>query len=276
MAGDWIKVEKATTRKPEVLRIAEILKVHPDYAFALCVRFWMWCDDHLTSGHVKGVTVFTLETVFGHTGFVDALLEVGWLQAREGALVVPNFERHLSESAKARALSGERKRKQRVPKMSRSHRDKNGTREEKRREENTTPNGVVANPPQAGEVIMVFPCTGKGPAEWPLTDVKIAEWQGSYPGLDVSGECRKARQWCIDNSTRQKTFSGMLKFLNSWLTRAQNDWRQHGGQTSNHPGSPRANQGSQSPARVPNPEGKNSKYPSVAPNPAGGAAGHPA
>lgn len=30
MAGDWIKVEKATARKPEVLRLADLLQVHPD------------------------------------------------------------------------------------------------------------------------------------------------------------------------------------------------------------------------------------------------------
>lgn len=51
MAGDWIKVEKATSRKPEVLRIAAALGVHPDHAFGLCFRFWCWCDDHLKSAN---------------------------------------------------------------------------------------------------------------------------------------------------------------------------------------------------------------------------------
>jgi hypothetical protein len=39
MAGDWIKVEKATPAKPEVLSISEILGVHPVHAFGLCVKF---------------------------------------------------------------------------------------------------------------------------------------------------------------------------------------------------------------------------------------------
>jgi len=138
MAGDWIKVEKCTARKPEVLRVADILGIHPDHAFALCVRFWFWCDDNLTTGHAPSVTNVTLDSVFGHAGFVNSLIEVGWLRVREGSLEVPNFDRHLSESAKNRALSGERKRKQRVDsvtKMSRAQRDKSVTREEKRREE---------------------------------------------------------------------------------------------------------------------------------------------
>jgi len=30
MAGDWIKIEKATARKPEILRMSELLSVTPD------------------------------------------------------------------------------------------------------------------------------------------------------------------------------------------------------------------------------------------------------
>ncbi len=79
MAGDWIKVEKATARKPEVLALASILQIHPDHAFGLCVRFWFWCDDNLKTGHAQRVTTVTLDYVVGHTGFADALVQVGWL-----------------------------------------------------------------------------------------------------------------------------------------------------------------------------------------------------
>lgn len=134
MAGDWIKVEKSTARKPEVLRIADILGIHPDHAFGLCVRFWSWCDDQMESGHAPSVTIVTLNCVFGHAGFVESLIEVGWLRVRGSSLEVPNFDRHLSESAKNRALSSRRKQKQRAsetPEMSRSERDNSVTREEK-------------------------------------------------------------------------------------------------------------------------------------------------
>lgn len=149
MAGDWIKIEKATSRKPEVLRLSDLLGIHPDHAFGLCVRWWSWCDDNMTDGHATSVTNVTLDTVFGHAGFASALIEVGWLRVRRsaaegspaGSLEVPHFDRHLSDSAKNRALSANRKQKQRVAddcavtEMSRSKRDKSGTREEKRREE---------------------------------------------------------------------------------------------------------------------------------------------
>ena len=136
MAGDWIKAEKATRHKPEVLRISELLEIHPAHAFGLCMTFWFWCDDQLETCHAKNVTSVTLDHVVGHVGFATALLEVGWLLVRNGSLVIPNFDRHLSDSAKKRALSGERKRKQREkegPQLSRPERDTSVTREEKRR-----------------------------------------------------------------------------------------------------------------------------------------------
>lgn len=71
------------------------------------------------------------------------------------------------------------------------------------------------------KVAMEFPCKGK-PDRWPLPEKKITEWQESFPGVDVKGECRKARQWLKDNPTRGKTAKGMTRFLYGWLERCQN------------------------------------------------------
>jgi hypothetical protein len=89
----------------------------------------------------------------------------------------------------------------------------------------------AAEPMAAGEsqesskVVMSFPVVGKKPnsglTEWPLTEAKVAEYQESFPGVDVMVECRKARQWCIDNPTKRKTVRGMPKFLSGWLARQQ-------------------------------------------------------
>lgn len=159
MAGDWIKVEKVTIRKPEVMRIGEILGIHPDEAFGLCFRFWSWCDDHLTDGNARSVTEVTLDTLVNRSGFSKALLEVGWLHARNGSLVVPNFDRHLSQTAKNRSLTSQRvanhkKRKGNAPCVTNAL-----PKEEKRREDihlqESTPSDVVGNrfiPPTADEV----------------------------------------------------------------------------------------------------------------------------
>jgi hypothetical protein len=129
MAGDWIKVEKTSDGKPEVLRIAELLHVHPTHAFGLCVQFWCWCDDQMTSGNALGVTYATLNSLLGHDGFCEALVKVGWLRTRQGRICVTNFDRHLSESSKKRALANKRKQSFRE----RSPKHANVPREEKKR-----------------------------------------------------------------------------------------------------------------------------------------------
>ncbi len=49
------------------------------------------------------------------------------------------------------------------------------------------------------------------------------EYAETYPGIDAAAECRKARQWCIDNPAKRKTAKGMTAFLNRWMQKAQND-----------------------------------------------------
>ena len=85
-----------------------------------------------------------------------------------------------------------------------------------------------------------FPVSGEGPGfEWDLTEAKVEQYRGSYPHLDVMAECRKARQWCIDNPERRKTPRGMPRFLSNWLARAQDGSGQRIGSTP-RTASPRA------------------------------------
>lgn len=105
MAGDWLKVEKDTPDKPEVLAIAERLSITPEEAFGRCFKVWRWADSQTTDGNARSVTEITLDRVAGLSGFAGALRQVGWLVVREGSLLIPNFDRHMGQSAKARALT---------------------------------------------------------------------------------------------------------------------------------------------------------------------------
>lgn len=100
--------------------MSAILNIHPDHAFGLCVRFWAWCDDNLSNSNATGVTESLLDTLLGHNGVASALIQVGWLQARQGSLVIPNFDRHLSQSAKSRVLAARRQEKYRSRKSNAS------------------------------------------------------------------------------------------------------------------------------------------------------------
>lgn len=54
---------------------------------------------------------------------------------------------------------------------------------------------------------------------WALTPEKFAEYQVSFPGVDIEAELRAARQWILDNPTKRKTPAGMPRFLSGWLSR---------------------------------------------------------
>jgi len=78
--------------------------------------------------------------------------------------------------------------------------------------------------PPIPEPVLVFPAKGE-PKQWHLTPAKLAEWQGTFPDLDVLSTCRKALQWLRDNPEHGKTAKGMMKYIGGFLGREQNDPR---------------------------------------------------
>src|SRR5262249_46189902 len=108
MAGDWLKVEKDTPEKPEVLTVAAVLGLDPEVVFTKCFKLWRWFDSNTADGNARGVTAELLDSLVHRPGFSQALLDVGWLQARSGSLAIPHFDRHMGQSGKRRALTAER------------------------------------------------------------------------------------------------------------------------------------------------------------------------
>lgn len=114
MADFWIKVEKGTPDKPEILELSDLLDIEdPDTITGKMVRVWSWFDSNSEIGHAPLVTKVLLDRVTGVTGFTDALVKVGWLIKNDDGFSVPNFDRHLGKGAKKRASDAERKRKSR-------------------------------------------------------------------------------------------------------------------------------------------------------------------
>ena len=115
MAGEWIKVERATPDKPEVMRIGRILGIDKDEAFGKLIRFWAWIDGVSVDGVVDGVVSTDVDAVVFQKGFTKALSEVGWCTYDDDAetLVVTNFDLHNGETAKKRAMKNRRQSKYR-------------------------------------------------------------------------------------------------------------------------------------------------------------------
>lgn len=151
MAGDWIKMRVDLATSPKVVRIASALRADRLRVVGGLHAVWCLFDVHSTDGRLDGYTTEALDELIGFPGFSAAMIAVGWLEDGGDCLVTPRFDEHNGQSAKRRAMETERKREAR--KVSASDADKKRTREEKRREEVTEPEGSVDRAPTRAIVI---------------------------------------------------------------------------------------------------------------------------
>ncbi|MFK5948820.1 MAG: hypothetical protein QM500_08650 [Methylococcales bacterium] len=135
MAGDWIKIEKATPDKPEILRIARLSDISKDEAFGKVMRFWMWLDANSVDGVVDGVVGRDVDMLVDCDGFAASLVSVSWLEIDEEneKVIIPNFDRHNGQTAKQRGLKNKRQANWRKNSVDVEPSTDTSTREEKRR-----------------------------------------------------------------------------------------------------------------------------------------------
>ena len=77
------------------------------------------------------------------------------------------------------------------------------------------------------------PCAGSfllnDGTSYEITENDVDKFQQLYPGIDVRQEIRNITGWCISNPKNRKTRAGAKRFLNGWLSRAQNSARPNKG-----------------------------------------------
>lgn len=77
----------------------------------------------------------------------------------------------------------------------------------------------AAPPAELEPSVIHFPLnTG---VEWGLPESKYREFIGIYPQVDVKSELRKMKGWFMGNPSKRKTKNGIMRFINSWLSKAQ-------------------------------------------------------
>lgn len=100
--------------------------------------------------------------------------------------------------------------------------DNKGTREQEEESAEAPPLAPVA-------VILLptnrYATTGE---EFVFTEANREEYASLYLGVNIDVELRKMRAWLISNEKRRKTKGGMLTFVNTWLSKAQNESNRNG------------------------------------------------
>jgi len=107
--GLWLKMRHDLVDAPEIRRLAQACGVTRDDVYGKLFRLWSWFDRHSRNGSVADETGELVDEIVGLSGFASALVSVGWLSEDQGGIVIPNWDRHNSETAKQRALDAARK-----------------------------------------------------------------------------------------------------------------------------------------------------------------------
>jgi hypothetical protein len=81
-------------------------------------------------------------------------------------------------------------------------------------------------------IFLAIPTNRKG-VNFPITEAMISEYTPLYPAINIKQEVRAMKAWAISNPSQRKTARGMRRFINSWLSRAQNKF--HPGQSQPQP-----------------------------------------
>jgi hypothetical protein len=108
MAGDWIKVRTRLLEDPAVFRIADRLGISIEAVGGHLLRVWSWATDQIVEGNAPGVTEAHLDRIAGVTGMGAAMADVGWITFCTSGATFPNWNRHLAQGAKERALAAKR------------------------------------------------------------------------------------------------------------------------------------------------------------------------
>ena len=91
------------------------------------------------------------------------------------------------------------------------------------------------NPPTLVDIPAVFDLPLVDKTTYGVPRLLFEEYVKTYPGVVVMAELSKMRTWLLSNPKNMKTRTGMPRFMNSWLDRAQNNASTNGGRNAQVP-----------------------------------------
>lgn len=89
--------------------------------------------------------------------------------------------------------------------------------------DNIHPTDVCAELPSSPPPAAVLPLVDG--SDFPIAQETVDELSRLYPAVDVDQQLRNMRGWLLANPKNRKTKTGIMRFVNSWLSREQNQAR---------------------------------------------------
>lgn len=100
---------------------------------------------------------------------------------------------------------------------------KEKTKEKEKAKDNIPPSVVCGELPSSPPPAAVLPLVDG--TDFEISVETVAELSGLYPAVDVEQQLRNMRGWLWANPKNRKTKAGIMRFVNSWLSREQNSAR---------------------------------------------------
>jgi len=110
----WIKLRKGLRDDPDVIAIADKIDLDEFAVVGRLSDVWDWVDSNSADGTGLTVSDKWIDRRVSCQGFAEAMRSVGWLTGTDRNLTFPHWDRHNSNTAKARALEAEAKRLRRA------------------------------------------------------------------------------------------------------------------------------------------------------------------
>lgn len=101
-----------------------------------------------------------------------------------------------------------------------------------------TPMPVPSEPERPPFILIPTNINGK---DFGITEDDVADYECTFPAVDVRQELREMRRWSMDNPTKRKTARGMRQFIGKWLSKEQDRGHHNGASRPAHSGGKSAN-----------------------------------
>lgn len=82
-------------------------------------------------------------------------------------------------------------------------------------------NTTCPEPEPAPDRKQVISLTLNDKSEYWIYGDQVEQWSELFPAVDIMQELRKMKSWLDSNPNRRKTKRGILRFVNSWLSKEQ-------------------------------------------------------
>lgn len=172
------------------------------------------------------------------TQALETFEQFGMIERVDGTITIPKWGKHqnidgmekIREQTRKRVAKYREQRKElpcsvtcNATVTQSNETDKKKNKKENRESEEDITSSCAATKIAATPKVISLPLSDK--TDFDVLETDVEKWRELYPAIDVMQELRNMAGWLDANPKNRKTRSGVKRFINNWLCKAQNTAR---------------------------------------------------